>query len=245
MKKWFPDMMDRPKPGVVFCIFVYWVFAFVVFPFLVPVIGHGLWYNTSVTAWLDLIYYVVNAVCLTLMCKEYLADSFFNVQTDTRNFLKTAAIALLLMLLVTPWNAVKFYTYGPQTTDYFPLSEMAIALLPGYFAYNLPVWGTLVLTFLTPFSISLLFYASTFAPAAETRPWLGYLLVCVVTALPNLFDIFWREDIAYNLTRYLLQLPIHLIACWSYQKTDTVWTPILALAGFNLAASLYAIFFGF
>lgn len=36
-------------------------------------------------------------------------------------------------------------------------------------------------------------------------------------------------------------LPLFLIfACWSYQKTDNVWTPILSLALVNLVCSLAA-----
>jgi membrane protease YdiL (CAAX protease family) len=37
-------------------------------------------------------------------------------------------------------------------------------------------------------------------------------------------------------------LPIHLLACWSYQKTDNVWTPLISLALINLLASVAQIF---
>lgn len=40
------------------------------------------------------------------------------------------------------------------------------------------------------------------------------------------------------LSGYLVQLPIHLLMCWSYQKTDNVWTPLISLAVVNLLASV-------
>ena len=35
---------------------------------------------------------------------------------------------------------------------------------------------------------------------------------------------------------YFAQLPIHLIACWSYKKADSIFAPILVLTIANLLA---------
>ena len=74
------------------------------------------------------------------------------------------------------------------------------------------------------------------------KPVLAYLSVVVITAIPFIIDILWRQDVELNIMMYVMQLPAHLIACWSYQKTDNIWTPIISLAIVNLLASLVAIF---
>jgi membrane protease YdiL (CAAX protease family) len=56
--------------------------------------------------------------------------------------------------------------------------------------------------------------------------------------IPAIVDILWRGDAPFVLTGYLVHLPIHLLACWSYQKTDNVWTPILSLVTTNLLLSI-------
>jgi membrane protease YdiL (CAAX protease family) len=56
--------------------------------------------------------------------------------------------------------------------------------------------------------------------------------------IPSVVDILWRGDAAFVLTGYLVHLPIHLLACWSYQKTDNVWTPLITLAVTNLLTSI-------
>ena len=51
-------------------------------------------------------------------------------------------------------------------------------------------------------------------------------------------DILWRGNAPFVLSGYLVQLPVHLLACWAYQKTDNVWTPLFTLAATNLLASI-------
>ena len=41
-------------------------------------------------------------------------------------------------------------------------------------------------------------------------------------------------------------LPIHLIGCYAYQRTDTVWGPIFTIAISNaIGMVFYALYFGF
>ena len=83
-----------------------------------------------------------------------------------------------------------------------------------------------------------LFYTVGFAPMCCRKPWLGYLMVTVLLLLPPAFDILWRGNGEYVITVFLLQLPMHLIACWAYQMADSVWAPLVTLASFNLITSL-------
>ena len=119
-----------------------------------------------------------------------------------------------------------------------PLPEMELQMLAGEQIFYSPILGTVCMVLLVPVSVSCLYYAVGFAPLAEKRPWMGYAFLMLVAAIPRIVNMltFWAAG--DELVLYLFQLPVHLIACWTYQKTDTVWTPMLTLAGANLAACL-------
>jgi hypothetical protein len=101
-----------------------------------------------------------------------------------------------------------------------------------------PIFGAIALSVFAPISICALFYCLGFAPICNKKPWLAYLCIGIITLIPPIIDILWRGDAALVLSGYLVQLPIHLLACWSYQKTDNVWTPMVSLAITNLLASI-------
>ena len=56
----------------------------------------------------------------------------------------------------------------------------------------------------------------------------------ITELIPLALDVNWRGEGGYMLQIYLMQLPIHLLACWSYHKADTIWAPIATHAIVNL-----------
>jgi len=63
----------------------------------------------------------------------------------------------------------------------------------------------------------------------------------VLVLIASFFDIYWQLGIVGALIVYIIRLPVHLFARWTYQKTDNIWTPMFALVGFNLLTSLATI----
>lgn len=235
MKRLFPPMNDRPENFMPFAVFGYWIFAFVMIPLFLPLIGDGLWDDMKVAPWLDFVYHAINALVVVSMFKTYFGDSFLNVQLYPGKFFKTVGEALLPMLLL----ALERYFISPYTAgDAYPINEMGVAVSSGIMLKHLPVFGTLCHLLFAPVSVVGLFYATGFAPMCCRKTWLGYLMVTFLLLLPAGFDVLWRGDAEYVMTNFLLQLPIHLIACWSYQKADTVWAPLATLSIFNLITSV-------
>ena len=239
MKRLFPPMYDRPENFMPFAAFGYWIFAFVGIPLFLPLIGDGLWDNLQFTSWLDFAYHAINALVVVAMFKTYFADSFLNVQLNPGKFFKTVGVALLLMLALVP---VLLFSLGYYVLDSYPINEMGVAVSSGVMVDALPVFGTLCHTLLTPVAVVGLFYTVGFAPMCCRKTWLGYLTVTFLLMLPDAFDIIWRGETEHVLLGFLLQLPMHLIACWTYQKADTVWAPLATLSVFNLTTSLLVVF---
>jgi len=238
MKRFFPIMNDDTEKGMHFALLAYWIFAFGVMPSWMPLFGDGFWDNLPVISWFEIAYHVLNGVVIVIMLKTYLKDSFFNVQMDPKGFLKIVCLSALVMLVLV---AGLYYFFGDVIVDFYPISEMTVALTTGYLVEVQPIFGTICCSLFTPFAVVGLFYASGFAPVCRHNRWLGYVVVTVLLALPCVFDILWRGQAGYVVTTFALQLPMHWIACWTYQKADTIWAPIVTLAVFNLGSSLMAL----
>ena len=235
LKRLFPPMTDRPEKGMAVAVFFYGLVAYILLPFLLVFMGADVWDDTGMTAWLELVYHVLNGVVVAAMFGSYLGESFFNVQLYTKKFFKTVGLASLLMLCL----AVELqFGLGFWLGDAYPINELAVAMTSGLLVAELPLWGTLCYSLATPFAVAGLFYVVGFAPWSCRKPWLGYLTVLVAALIPVLLDVNWRGGWELALPIYILQLPIHLIACWSYQKADTIWAPITCLSIFNLGTAL-------
>ena len=237
MKRFFPIMNDEPEKGMQFALFAYWFFAFLLVPLFIPMLADGLWENHQVTSWMEIIYHCLNGVVIVIMLKSYLADSFLNVQLNLKGFLLVVGTSVLVLLaLVTGLRRVLVL----GTIDYYPVCEMIVALTSGYLVTKQPVFGTLCYSLVVPFAVTGLFYVTCFAPVCRRSRWLGYVVMTVLLVIPCILDIMWRKQ-ALVIVVYIMQLPVHWVACWTYQKTDTVWAPIVTVALFNLGTSLLAL----
>ena len=238
MKRFFPIMNDDTEKGMHFALLAYGVFAFGVAPSWMPLLGDGFWNNLPVISWFEIAYHVLNGVVIAIMLKQYLKDSFFNVQMDPKGFSKIVGSSALVMLVLA---AGLYYFLGDMILNAYPIGEMTVALTTGYLVEIQPIFGTICCSFCTPFAVVGLFYATGFAPVCRRNRWLGYVVVAVLMAVPCALDLLWRGQTELVIPNYVLQLPMHWIACWTYQKADTVWAPIATLTVFNLVTSLMAL----
>ena len=238
MKRFFPIMSDDTEKGMHFAVLAYWIFAFWFLPFWLPFVADGYWYDLPTVSWFEIVYHILNAVVVACVLKTYLQDSFYQVLFNPKKFFLTTGIAAIVMVALVE---VLYIALGYVIKDCYPISEMTIALTSGLMVEGQPIFGTICHTVFTPFAVVGLFYATGFAPVCRRSRWLGYLVVTVVLALPCAFEILWRGQKDLVIPIFVMQLPVHLVACWTYQKLDTVWAPIATLAVFNFGTSLLAL----
>ena len=245
MSKLFPPMSSRPQKGMVFAIIPCWFWVFLLFPMWMPFLGIGIWEKVEISAWLEIGYHVINGTAMALILGNYLKDEWFMVTTDARFYL--GHIALTTGLMVAAELLLLFFMFFSgfnigNMLDGLPVAEMIVVQTPLFLVKTSPIFGTISLSVFTPISICVLFYAFGFAPLCCRRPWAGYLCMAVVALIPPLVNIIWRGEAQFIMDTYFVQLPIHLLACWSYQKTDNIFTPMVSLGLTNLVASLVGIF---
>lgn len=242
MNKLFPTMYTKPETSQILCLFFLGGWVFVAIPVFMPFLADGFWDNLSVSVWFEIIYHVVNAVLVLLFIFRYLKDEWFALTVEVGHYLKHAALTAGLILGTVLTLLVTLYACGVNVVyllEALPVSELAVVHTSQSVLYWEPVFGTIVMTVFAPITVCGLYYCLCFAPIGNNKPWLAYLAIPVITLLPALVDILWRwEDMWLTLGAYLVALPVHLLACWSYQKTNNVWTPLLSLAMVNLVFSI-------
>ena len=234
-------MHSRPENNRVVSIIPCWVFIFILIPLFLPILGFGLWEKIEVSVWLEIGYHAFNCFIMLLLMFSYLKEDWFMVTTDLLFYLKHVALTASLIIgaeLILCFLLFLLRVDVSYLLNCLPIAEMSASHSPLLLLDVQPILGTITLSVFSPITICTLFYCLGFAPVCCWKPWLAYLCISVVTLIPPLMDIFWRGDAQFLLSAYIIHLPIHLLACWSYQKTDNVWTPIATLAVTNLILSI-------
>lgn len=241
MNKLFPPMYSKPEKIQIFAIIPCWLWVFVLLPMFMPFLGLGLWEQWETSVWLEIGYHAANGILLLLIMISYLKEEWFMVTTDVSHYLKHVALTVALILGAELVLLGGLYISGFDITNMLenlPVTEMSVSHTPLFTVELQPIFGTVALSVFAPISICALFYCLGFAPVCYHKPWLAYLCVAAITLIPPVIDILWRGEAALVLNGYLVSLPVHLLACWSYQKTDNVWTPMISLAIANLLFSV-------
>lgn len=234
-------MMNVLNGGYIFTIFVYWIVPYMILPSLRPFLGNGLWYDLASLGWIDMVACAVNGGALILILKEHLSDNLFDVSIAPKQYIQTTFAAWTFMMVwVLGLILLGGFLFGEMllAINFVPLTEFTMNMMPIFMLDEHPVLSTLIFTLLTPFAICGMFYASGFAPLASRKTWLGYVNVAFVLLLVVGIKIFWFKQPDVFLAEYLIQLPIHLAACWAYRKTDNLWAAVFSVSLLNLTISL-------
>ena len=235
MNKLFPDMTDRPDGRKVFGALAYCLWPYMVLPFFF-MLFLGVMVDQNSVFWVEGAYYVINFFAALIILREYLMDSLMLGRFYIKKILSTAAICIVLMLSIGVIHLQveqMFYTS-------LPVADTGLFMSSLQFLLNKPLLGSICAVLLSPLVVTGLFYVVAFCPACYERRWLGYLTVAIWLLVPHLLSAFtFYSDFQYELPIYLIRLPVHLIACWGYQKSDSVLTPILSLTVVNLVGCLY------
>ena len=247
MNKIFPPMLSKPEKIQIFALIPGWIWVFVLFPMFMPFVGLGIWEEVEISVWLEIIYHVANGVLMFFLFLGYLKEEWFMLTTDFRYYLKHIALTVGLIMLaefVLLRGVFLFDFLGFETTNLLeclPAVEMSLSLTPLYLIMLQPLLGTIIVSVFVPISICALFYCFGFAPICCKKPWVAYLCIAILTLIPHIINILWRGQVGLELSTYFIRLPLHLLMCWSYQKTDNVFTPLISLSIVNLLTSVVLI----
>lgn len=243
MSKLLPVELEAPEKQYVITGAIYSIVCFFSLPFLLLIFKTGFENDLKALSWFDIVFHLLNFAVVARLFKEYLSDSLLNMQLHKDEVISVVAISVGLMVGIgLAWHFLYLFcgieTFWLAGFGTVPASEMNLFTLSGQLVSVNPIFGTLCMVLLVPVTVSCLFYAIGFAPFYNIRPWLGYLMLCAAVAFPRICNALSGWVPEQQMVLYLAQLPVHLVACWAYKKTDTVWAPIIAHMITNLIASL-------
>lgn len=239
MEKLFPTMTLRvEKPATAVTIF-YGFFGFLVIPFVSMLLLGDSWKNMQWRSWFEFGCHLLHFLFALAILRNIVSDSTMNVQLNVASFLGVTALGIVMMLAVSSGSFLLAALSGSEllisTADWMlPLFEKETVMMADFLVADSPVLGLICMGILAPVGVSCIFYAVGFAPTCEDHPLLAYLVVAVVLALPRLCNVILFQPVEYELAMYIFQLPLHWIACWTFQKTDSIWAPIAVLSVTNL-----------
>ena len=244
MKIKLPVILDAPERPQIIVAAIYGILSFFSLPYICLLFLVGPESTPAAVSWFEIGFHVLNFGVIVSIFRETLVDAFWSARLDKGSLLPTIAIgsaAILgisqlfrFLLQLLGGNAMIIAAFGA-----LPLSEMEMFYLSADLIYANPLFSTLCMVLLTPVTVSCLYYAVGFVPAFNVKPWLGYLVVCAIIAFPLIGNAATVWDTPTEIVLYLSRLPLYLIACWSYRRTNNLWTPICIHAITNLISSLY------
>lgn len=231
MHKYFPTLTERPELNNSIAALVYQVVAYYSLPFLLLLLLQGGDAGRDkVEAAVEIAYHVFNFFVALFIFREYLTDASLSLKQDLKRNLTTiwVSVGLIFLVSLVLYNlfAHSFSQLRLSAHGALPLTEVELFVLPRDVVLTYPLFGTLCMMFLTPFSIGCLYYGAVFAPVCYTRPILAYFAMALFLAFPRYCNgsTFWVP--AEQIILYITQLPLHIIACRAYQKSDSIWVPI-------------------
>lgn len=238
-----PQYLDAPEKPLLCISFFYSFLAFFAMPFLFYYLIAG-WQDTYWLTWFEFAYHVLNFIIAISYFREYIHDGlfYFGLQVKESFFavkMALLSIAGLVAIVYIVANVCNLPWLFHTLVRAFPLSEMDILFLGRDLVSCNPLAGFLCAVVLSPVTVCCLLYSVSFVPAFQVKPWLGYLAVALWLAFTHVRNALTPWDLVTELALYAIQLPIHLIACRAFHKTNSICTPILILAITNFLAWCY------
>lgn len=238
MYKHFPTLSDKPDIAPILGGILSAMLLYFSLPFLLLLLTVGSFHNWGVQSTLETVYHGIGFCVACGLFFGWLKLSAFNLTIAPKQTLRVCVIGLGFMAVYV-LSAHIIYTVSGSHYAYMAMnlalpvtdteSHMTLSVLLSKNA----ALGLLCGVVFIPVTVSCLFYSVAFAPVCYRHPWLGYVVLAIYLLAIRMGVGATRWNFQQEFELYLFQLPIHLIACWTYQKTDTVWAPIITLMAAN------------
>lgn len=229
MSKLFPKMRECPETKYVIGGAGYWIVYQIVLPFLVTMGTGSAEITASSVMGAHVAYLLLNLIGTGLIFLPYLKESFWVVRLEPKRFMASVGLGLAALAAVEVILIVLGTLLGEPIRFFgLPALDRPMGVPIFTFLFVVPDFLNLLFIFLTPVTMCCLYYAVGFAVPAQERPWLGYLIVALMAAIPAvLMYTAGYGELPAVAGFYVSMLPIHMCSCWVYQRSDTIWAPIL------------------
>lgn len=175
----------------------------------------------------DLIYYVISIVFVLIFLFRFLRASFSDLFNNLLGSLQAVVLAYLAYYVIV--NLV-FYLLSFVLTDMAsPNTQEIIKQMK--LDKNVMI---LVAVLLAPIVEETLFRGVLFGTIRRKSRLLAYIVTALVFSVYHLWQ-FFVGGFEWSMLLYLLQyIPASLALCWCYERSGSIWSPIVLHAAINL-----------
>ena len=152
--------------------------------------------------------------------------------TVTKFALLGYALAFLANLLTNDLLFYFFsrYFYYNETGPHF--LNLCKVTLEAFASENLPLTALFMILFV-PMVEELLYRGLVFGTLVQKSIPLAYLISTLLYCLALIIPILGNASPDYTILSFIQYIPVNLMLCWIYTRTETILTPILAHAVMN------------
>lgn len=175
----------------------------------------------------NLIYYVISFVFILIFLFRYLKASFFDLLDNLLGSLKYIVLAYLLNSLFITFVSVIISLIlqdasNPNTQEIISQTKLDKDVM------------IFIAILLAPIVEETLFRGVLFGMARNKSRVTAYIISTLVFSVYHLWQYF-VGGFDWSMLLYLLQyIPASVALCWCYEKSGTIWSPIILHAAINL-----------
>ncbi len=173
-------------------------------------------------------------------------SSFLLMLLVFRNFLYRSRLPFLLLLITCLFGYIG--TMGLESLMGIFLSFLVPFLKESPTNMNQEIVNSFLFTYrgpmlvdvalLAPFVEELLFRGTIFAPLCKRSPFWAYTVSMAAFAGLHVISFIGLQHWTVLLFSFLQYLPAGFVLCWSYQRSRSIWPPIVLHGVMNLYTSL-------
>ena len=180
----------------------------------------------------NFLFYFVNFLATLLIFHKFLSRNWENAKS---NLLRMGLYALLGLFIYWASSLVMAELTYYLMPDFVNINDMSIAAM-SQDGYLLTAIGTVVLV---PTAEECLFRGLLFRGMYGKSRWAAYAISALCFCLPHVSAYIGSYDWAVLALCFIQYLPAGLMLAWSYEKSNTIFTPILIHTIIN-AFGIYA-----
>lgn len=170
-------------------------------------------------------------IVIVLFFRNFFWRSLAPLRGQVGRLVSTVAFGFLAYYLLM--NLVVYLIYIIGITPENRNNETIETLLT---ENSIPMFFCTVL--LAPVTEECLVRGVVFAPLCRHRPWLAYLVTVPLFAFLHIFSYIGQQSAVLLAISFLQYLPAGFVFGWAYQRTGSIYGPLLLHCAINLIASL-------
>lgn len=198
---------------------VYLAFEFLFLPTILQLVSFSLFPGIS-DAEFNFLYYFVNFLATILIFHSFLSR---NLGIAKGKFLQVVLYVLLGLVIYWTSNLVMSELTYRIMPDFYNVNDAGIAAM-SQDAFLLMAIGTVLLV---PVAEESLFRGLLFRGIYGKSRWAAYAVSALCFCLPHVSVYIGSYDLSLLAMCFIQYLPAGLMLAWSYEKSNTILTPII------------------